>query len=171
MASAAAVLLTAFAHWELRTAHPTVDVRLFADRTFSVASGILGITFFALFGVLFGYTQYLQLVHGFSPFAAGLGALPFALSMAATAGTSDRSTARFGPRNTIAAGLAVMAAGLGGLSLVTVTTPFAVLALTMGAVGAGMGLVTVPAGTATVAAVPREKTPEKDKVSVSSHGA
>ncbi|MFD5193992.1 MFS transporter [Streptomyces sp. NPDC058357] len=163
-AGAAAVLLAAFARWELRTAHPMVDVRLFADRTFSVASGILGITFFALFGVLFGYTQYLQLVHGFSPFAAGLGALPFALAMAATAATSDRSTARFGPRNTIAAGLAVMAAGLGGLSLVTVGTPFAVLALTMGAVGAGMGLVMAPASTATVAAVPRQKSPMASSV-------
>lgn len=115
-AAGAALLLTAFTLWELRTAHPMVDVRLFADRTFSVAGGILGITFFALFGLLFGYTQYLQLVHGFSPFEAGLGALPFALSMAATAGTSDRTATRFGPRNTVAAGLAVMAAGLGGLS-------------------------------------------------------
>ncbi|MFI9329476.1 hypothetical protein ACIGZJ_18250 [Kitasatospora sp. NPDC052868] len=118
-AGAALALLTVFAHWELRTAHPMVDVRLFADRTFSAASAILGITFFALFGLLFGYTQYLQLVHGFSPFEAGLGALPFALSMAATAGTSDRSAARFGTRATVAAGLAVMAAvmaaGLGGL--------------------------------------------------------
>ncbi|MFD4906293.1 MFS transporter [Kitasatospora purpeofusca] len=163
-AAAAAVLLTAFTVWELRTAHPMVDVRLFADRTFSVAGGILGITFFALFGMLFGYTQYLQLVHGFSPFEAGLGALPFALSMAATAGTSDRTAARFGPRNTVAAGLAVMAAGLGALSLITVTTPYAVLALAMGVVGAGMGLVMAPASTATVAAVPREKAPMASSV-------
>ncbi|MFD8320452.1 MFS transporter [Kitasatospora purpeofusca] len=163
-AAAAAVLLTAFTLWELRTAHPMVDVRLFADRTFSVAGGILGITFFALFGMLFGYTQYLQLVHGFSPFEAGLGALPFALSMAATAGTSDRTAARFGPRNTVAAGLTVMAAGLGALSLITVTTPYAVLALAMGVVGAGMGLVMAPASTATVAAVPREKAPMASSV-------
>ncbi|CCH32266.1 MFS transporter [Actinosynnema sp. NPDC047251] len=163
-AGAAVVLLAAFVRWELRTAHPMVDVRLFADRAFSVAGGVLGITFFALFGVLFGYTQYLQLVHGFSPFEAGLGALPFALSMAATAGTSDRCTARFGPRTTIAAGLAGMAAGLGGLSLITVGTPFAVLALTMGVVGAGMGLVMAPASTVTVAAVPRVKSPMASSV-------
>ncbi|WP_082558957.1 MFS transporter [Kitasatospora sp. MBT66] len=163
-AAAAAVLLTAFTLWELRAAHPMVDVRLFADRTFSTAGGILGITFFALFGMLFGFTQYLQLVHGYSPFKAGLGALPFALSMAATAGTSDRTSARLGPWNTVANGLAVMATGLGALSLITVTTPYAVLALAMGVVGAGMGLVMAPASTLTVAAVPLEKSPMASSV-------
>ena len=41
------------------------------------------IIFFSLFGSLFALTQYLQLVHGYSPFSAGLRALPFALAMGA----------------------------------------------------------------------------------------
>ncbi|MFJ6138727.1 MFS transporter [Kitasatospora sp. NPDC092286] len=156
---AAVALLTAFTLWELRAPHPMVDMRMFANRTFSTACAVLAITFFALFGVLFVYTQYLQLVHGYSPLEAGLGALPFALSMAVAAGTSDRSAARFGHRHTIAAGLATMALGLAGLSLVTTGTPFALLSLTMGVVGAGMGLITAPASASIVAALPREKAP------------
>ncbi|WP_371477611.1 MFS transporter [Kitasatospora sp. NBC_00315] len=157
--AAAVLLLAAFARWELRTAHPMVDVRMFAVRTFTVAGIILAMTFFALSGLLFVLTQYLQLVHGYSPLKAGLGAVPFALAMAATAGTSALVTARIGTRNAIAGGLATMSLGLAGLSLAGVGTPYAVLSLAMAVIGAGMGLIMAPASTATVGALPREKAP------------
>ncbi|MEV4614691.1 MFS transporter [Kitasatospora sp. NPDC049258] len=158
-AAAAVLLLASFAGWELRAGQPMVDIRVFAVRAVSVAGGVLAVTFFALFGLLFVFTQYLQLVHGYSPLKAGLGALPFALAMAATAATSDRSTARIGTRRAIAAGLALMALGLSGVSLVRVGTPFALLAVAMAVVGAGMGLIMAPASAAAVAALPREKAP------------
>jgi len=47
---------------------------------FSAASGSITVTFFALFGSLFVFTQYLQLVHGYSPLSAGVRALPFAFA-------------------------------------------------------------------------------------------
>ncbi|GIG60043.1 MFS transporter [Longispora fulva] len=163
-AALAAVLLAAFTVWELFASQPMVDIRMFAHRAFSTASLVLAVTFFALFGALFVYTQYLQLVHGYSPLQAGLGALPFAVAMAATAGTSNLVVARFGTRYTITAGLAVMALGLGGLSLTTVDTPFALLAVTMGLTGAGMGLIMAPASESTVAALPREKAPSASAI-------
>ncbi len=49
------------------------------------------VIFFALFGSLFVLTQYLQLVHGYSPLSAGVRALPFALAMAAVSPLSPRS--------------------------------------------------------------------------------
>ncbi|WP_371495502.1 DHA2 family efflux MFS transporter permease subunit [Kitasatospora sp. NBC_00374] len=158
-ALAAAVLLAGFALWELRAAQPMVDIRMFAVRAVSVAGAVLAVTFFALFGLLFVFTQYLQLVHGYSPLGAGLGALPFALAMAATAATSDRTTARIGARSSIAGGLTLMALGLAGVSLVRVDTPFALLSVAMAVVGAGMGLIMAPASAAAVAALPREKAP------------
>ncbi|MER5865261.1 MFS transporter [Kitasatospora sp. NPDC002040] len=158
-AAVAAVLLAGFAAWELTTAQPMVDLRMFAVRAVAASGATLAVTFFALFGLLFVYTQYLQLVHGYSPLKAGLGALPFALAMAATAATSDRSTARFGARRAVAGGLALMALGLAGVSLVRVDTPFALLSVGMAVVGAGMGLIMAPASAAAVAALPREKAP------------
>lgn len=158
-AGAAGVLLAAFTLWELRTAQPMVDLRMFARRTFTVASVLLAVTFFALFGLLFVYTQYLQLVHAFSPLKAGSGALPFAVAMALAAGTSDRVVARLGTRCTIAAGLTVMAVGLACMSLVTVNTAFVPLALLMAVIGGGMGLIMAPSSTASMAALPREKSP------------
>ena len=163
-AGAAVLLLAAFSWWELRAAHPMVDVRMFAVRTFSLAGVVLAVTFFALFGLLFVFTQYLQLVHGYSPLKAGLGAVPFAVAMAATAATSDLVTARLGTRYTIAGGLAVMSLGLAGISLVGVGTPYLVIALTMAVVGAGMGLIMAPASAATVGALPREKAPTASSI-------
>lgn len=162
--AAAVLLLAAFALWELRAEHPMVDMRIFAVRTFTVAGAILGVTFFALSGLLFVLTQYLQLVHGYSPLKAGLGAVPFALAMAATAGTSALVTARVGTRAAVAGGLTTMSLGLAGLSLADVGTPYAVLSLGMALVGAGMGLVMAPASTATVGVLPRDKAPTASSI-------
>lgn len=158
-AGAAAALLVAFVWWELRAAQPMVDLRMFKRRTFTVTGALLAVTFFALFGLLFVYTQYLQLVHAYSPLKAGSGALPFAVAMALAASTSDRVVTRLGARHTIAAGLATMAFGLGCMSFATTTTAFFPLALIMAVIGAGMGLIMAPASTASLAALPREKAP------------
>jgi EmrB/QacA subfamily drug resistance transporter len=80
--AAAALVLAAFAAWEMHTPSPMLDVRLFANRRFSAASGAIALAFFSLFGVLFFTTQYLQSVHGFSPLEAGLWSLPVAGGLA-----------------------------------------------------------------------------------------
>jgi hypothetical protein len=58
----AVVILAGFGWWELRSAHPMLQLRLFRDRRFSAASATIALAFFALFGALFFLTQYLQLV-------------------------------------------------------------------------------------------------------------
>ncbi|HKT04780.1 MAG TPA: DHA2 family efflux MFS transporter permease subunit, partial [Rugosimonospora sp.] len=156
-AGAAGALLALFVAWQLRARYPMIDVRVFARRGFAVAAGSLGVTFFALFGALFLFSQYLQLVHGYSALRAGLGAMPFAVAMAATAATSSLVAARLGTRVTVALGLAVMGGALVTLSLATVDTRFPVLAAILGTMGAGMGLVMAPSSEFTMGAVPRER--------------
>jgi EmrB/QacA subfamily drug resistance transporter len=73
----AVVALVGFVVWERRSPAPMLDVRVFANRAFSAASGSIAVVFFALFGSLFALTQYLQLVHGYSTLAAGVRALPW----------------------------------------------------------------------------------------------
>ena len=75
MAEAAAglVAIAAFIWWELRTPHPLIDLRVFASRAFSASAAAVTIIFFALFGSLFVLTQYLQLVHGYSPLSPASG--------------------------------------------------------------------------------------------------
>ena len=156
-AGAGLLLVAVFVAWELRAREPMIDVRDFARHGFAVAAGSLGITFFALFGALFVFTQYLQMVHGFSPLKAGLGALPFALTLAATSAASAAISSRLGSRYTVAAGLGTVALGLVALSQATVGTPYPLLAIVMGFIGGGMGLVMAPASTVTISSVPQER--------------
>jgi EmrB/QacA subfamily drug resistance transporter len=152
--AAFAVLTAAFIGWELRRDEPMVQVRLFANRGFVIAAVALSITFFALFGALFVMSQYLQLVHGYSTLKAGLGAMPFAVAMAATSGTSNLFTAKLGTRGTLTLGLVLVAAGLGAFSTITVTSPFVVVAVLIAVVGAGMGMMMAPASLQITASVP-----------------
>ncbi len=143
-----------FAWWELRIAHPLIDLRIFASRAFSTAAASVTVIFFALFGSLFVLTQYLQLVHGYSPLSAGLRALPFALAVGAVSPLSPILAKRLGTRVIIPAGMALMGLGLLDLSTAGVHTAYPALALAVAIMGAGMGLVMAPASTTIMTTVP-----------------
>jgi EmrB/QacA subfamily drug resistance transporter len=146
--------LGVFAWWELRIEHPLVDLRIFASRAFSAAAASVTVVFFALFGSLFVLTQYLQLVHGYSPLSAGLRALPFALAMAAMSPLSPILATHFGTRLVIPAGMALMGLGLLDLSTAGVHTSYPPIALAVAIMGAGMGMVMAPASTIIMTTVP-----------------
>ena len=143
-----------FAWWELHIEHPLIDLRIFASRAFSTAAASVTVIFFALFGSLFVLTQYLQLVHGYSPLSAGLRALPFALAVGAMSPLSPILAKRFGTRVIIPAGMALMGLGLLDLSTAGVHTAYPPLALAVAIMGAGMGLVMAPASTTIMTTVP-----------------
>jgi EmrB/QacA subfamily drug resistance transporter len=149
-----AALVAAFVYRELHVASPLIDVRVFRHRAFSAASGAIGLTFLALFGSLFALTQYLQLVHGYSPLSAGVRALPFAVAVMACAPMSSRLVARLGIRAVIPAGLALMGGGLLLLTQATPTTSYTFLAVGVAIMGAGMGLVMAPAGESIMSVLP-----------------
>ncbi|HTT50912.1 MAG TPA: MFS transporter [Streptosporangiaceae bacterium] len=153
-AAAGLALLGGFAWWELRIPQPLIDLRVFTSRAFSAAAGSVTVIFFALFGSLFVLTQYLQLVHGYSPLSAGLRALPFALAMAAVSPVSPVLAQRLGARVIIPAGIAMMGGGLLDLSTAHVHTGYPPLAVAVAIMGAGMGLVMAPASTTIMTTVP-----------------
>ncbi|MYW04653.1 MFS transporter [Streptomyces sp. SID3343] len=157
--AAFAVLGAVFIGWELRRDEPMVRIPLFANRGFVVAAVSLGITFFVLFGTLFVLSQYFQLVHGYSPFKAGLGAMPFAFAMATMSALSALLTGRLGVRGMLTVGLGLIAAGLAVLALTTTPdTPFAAIAGEMALIGGGMGMMMAPAGMEVTASVPLRHT-------------
>lgn len=63
---------------------PLLDVTLFTNRAFRMALAVLLIGLAGVGGTMYLVTQYLQLVEGLSPFAAGLWMGPPALAMFAT---------------------------------------------------------------------------------------
>jgi EmrB/QacA subfamily drug resistance transporter len=146
--------LGVFVWWELRIEHPLIDLRVFAVRAFSTAAASVTVIFFALFGSLFVLTQYLQLVHGYSPLSAGVRALPFAFAMAAASPLSPVLAKRLGARVVIPAGMALMGLGLLDLSTAGVHTAYLPIAIAVAVMGAGMGLVMAPASTIIMTTVP-----------------
>jgi EmrB/QacA subfamily drug resistance transporter len=152
--AAALAGLGLFTWWELRIPNPLIDLRIFAVRAFSAAAASVTVIFFALFGSLFVLTQYLQLVHGYSPLSAGVRALPFAIAMAAVSPVSTILAGRLGSRVVIPAGIAAMGAGLLDLSTAGVHTSYPPLAVAVAIMGAGMGLVMAPASTTIMTTVP-----------------
>ena len=105
-----------FARRQLRLADPMVDLRLFRIRAFnaSLATNLLGV--FIVVGYFLFVAQYLQLVLGLSPLAAGLWSLPSAFGFIIGSNLAPRILRRVRPAFVIGAGLGLATIGLGALT-------------------------------------------------------
>ncbi len=153
----AAVALVAFVAWQRRVDAPLLDVRLFADARFTAASGAIAVLFFALFGFLFMSTQYLQLVLGYSPSAAGVRVLPYAAAMIVLAPLSSLLVARLGTKRVVTAGMALFSVGLVVAATVGTSTGYGRLVVAMLFMGAGMGLAGAPATESIMGSLPADR--------------
>lgn len=75
-AAVGTVATALFVRRQLRREHPMLDMRLFANSTFSGAVAVNLLSVFSLVGFLFFVAQHLQLVAGQSPMQAGVSLLP-----------------------------------------------------------------------------------------------
>jgi EmrB/QacA subfamily drug resistance transporter len=155
--AAAVIALAAFALWEMRTAHPMLDVRLFRNPRFSAASGAVTLSFFAMFGAIFFLTQYLQLVLGFSPFEAGLRVLPVAAGIMVASPLSARLAAGVGAKAVVAAGLALIGSGLLVMTGFEVDSGYGIIAISYVMLGMGIGLAMTPATDSIMGSLPLAK--------------
>ena len=103
----------AFVAWERHIDHPMLPLRFFANRRYSAAIASLALVLFALLGLFFLVTQYLQFCLGFSPLKTGLGLAPIALVLLVAAPSSVALARRFGTKPVVAGGLTLIAVGLG----------------------------------------------------------
>jgi EmrB/QacA subfamily drug resistance transporter len=154
----AALLTGAFGLIEWRSAEPMLDLRLLRSRAFS---GLLlaGLALnFAAFAYLTYTSIWLQSVLRMTPIQAGLASLPLSLTAFAVAGASGRALHGARPGRVIGAGLIII--GLGGLAsmvLVHGAARWPQLVAGLAVVGVGVGLVSPILGSATMAAVPRDR--------------
>ena len=153
----AAVALALFAIWELRARYPMLDLNLFRDRRFSIASGGMTLTFFAMFGTFFLVAQYFQLVLGYSPLESGLLQLPMAFIMMLMAPQVPRAVAKFGAHRVVPVGLGFVAIGLGVFGLADVDSPLWLIYCSMVALAMGMALTMTPLTTLIMSSVPLGK--------------
>jgi EmrB/QacA subfamily drug resistance transporter len=148
-------VLAAFVVWERFSAHPMLHLGFFRSRAFGAAIPAVATVNFGLYGALFVLTQFLQFSLGLSPLAAGVRVLPAAVAVVVIAPLSAVGVRLFGPKLTMAAGLAVIATGLWLVSGVTVSTGYGGIVAGMILLGAGAGLALPTASGSVVGSVPR----------------
>jgi EmrB/QacA subfamily drug resistance transporter len=147
-------LLVAFGVWDGQQQEPLLDLRLFTNRTFSSALGAVTAVFFAMFGVSYLLSQYIQFIQGVGVFGVGLRFIPMAVGTLVSSNLSARLTSRFGLRLVMVLGMALVSAGLAVFESVSVVSGFTPVGLAFGLIGTGMGLVIGPASTAIINTLP-----------------
>jgi EmrB/QacA subfamily drug resistance transporter len=150
----AAVLLTTFVMIELRRESPMLPLSFFGNKTFSAAIGTAVAVFFALFGMTFFMSLYLQNVLGYDPVATGIRMVPFTVMILLIAPISGRLSDRYGSRWFMAGGTALLAAGLAMALRMQVGSGYASVILPgMLMMGAGMALTMSPLTSAVMGSV------------------
>jgi DHA2 family multidrug resistance protein-like MFS transporter len=153
-----AVLLAAFAAWQLRRPDPMLDVRLFRNPRFTAASGAIALAFFGLFGFIFMITQYFQVVRGYNSLHAGVATLPFAIVTGACSPAAIALMKRLGTKVIVTAGLGLMSAGFLVAAGTAVDSAFwGRIIVAMILMAAGLALTTSPATEAIMGSLPAAK--------------
>jgi EmrB/QacA subfamily drug resistance transporter len=150
-------VIAAFAWYESRIAHPSLDVRLFRDPRLSSAAGAIALSFFALAGAFFFTSFYLQNVRGYSPLQSGLLTIPLAAGQLLCAPRSARLVRRYGAKAVCATGLLLVAVAMIGYHSLGTATPIWVLEVTFFVQGAGMGSIMPPATESVMSVIPRDR--------------
>lgn len=135
-----AVVLAIFIAWDLRHPSPFVDLRNFRSRAFTWATMAFVMTGFALFGVMFILTPFIQIVLGNDAQATGIKLLPLIGGVIAGAGAGNRLAARFSARVAVTVGLLIAAAGLVIFGQVGVSTGYGLVAAALAVIGIGVGV-------------------------------
>lgn len=150
-------ILAAFVLWEMRSASPMLDVRLFKNKNFSVSSLSMMLVFLTMFGFFFVVSQLFQLVLGYGPFESGLRMLPIMPLMVIAAPLSASFVPKFGARYVVGGGMMLTAIGVAILSTLDAGSGYGHVLGGMIPMAIGMGLTMSPLTELIMSSVPRDK--------------
>jgi EmrB/QacA subfamily drug resistance transporter len=136
-----AALAGLFLFIETRASEPILPLKLFHNRTFTLANLAGFAVGFGMFGGIIYIPLYLQIVKGASPTESGLLMLPMMAGIIVTSIICGAATARLGHYKWFPVfGIAILSAGLIMFSLLEVTTPLWHAFIYMVVVGIGLGM-------------------------------
>jgi DHA2 family multidrug resistance protein-like MFS transporter len=135
-----AVIVALFIVWDLRHPAPFVDLRNFRNRGFTWATMAFVMSGFALFGVMFILTPYIQIVLGNDAQATGIKLLPLIAGVIAGAGIGNVLASRLGARVGVTFGFLVTAAGLLIFSRISADTGYGLVGTALAVIGLGIGI-------------------------------
>ena len=141
------LLCALFVGRSLTALEPLMDLRLFRDRTFSLATIGIFLTGATLYGTMVLLPLYYQIDRGDAAWKAGLMMAPQGIGAALVMRFAGSLADRHGPRYVAAGGMALLALGTYFYTLVGASTSFVFLgvALVVRGFGLGFGLMSVVA--------------------------
>jgi EmrB/QacA subfamily drug resistance transporter len=152
------LLILAFVVWQLRTRAPLVDLNLFKNRRFSLGTLAFTVVGFAMTGVMFVLTPYLQVVQGNDAQGTGLRLLPMIGAMMVGAVSTDWLAKRVGSKVMIASGFAGTAVAMFLLSRVGADSGYGLVALALGVMGISIAFAMIPSLDAILGTLPAGET-------------
>jgi EmrB/QacA subfamily drug resistance transporter len=153
----AAVLGAAFAWRETHSDAPMLDLSLFRNARFTAGAGAIALTFFAMFGVIFGLTQYLQFVLGKSALEAGALMVTLAVGIPVGARISLKAGQHAGTNRVIGGALVGLTLVLLSITRWTPATDTWLVSATLFVLAICLANVMAPATSAVMGAVPEAK--------------
>ena len=152
-----AFIITTFIVWERRSDHPMLPIKFFRKRRYSVAIASLALLLFALLGMFFLMTQFLQFALGYSPLQTGLAIGPLAAVLLVVAPLSVVASRRWGTKLVVSAGLLLASLALGLLSGTTITDRYVDLLPWFLLLGVGFALAMAPSTESIMGSLPKEE--------------
>ncbi len=146
-----------FLRRQRRLPTPLIDIHLFGIPAFAGAVAANGIAIFALAGLLFFFSQYLQLVRGLSPLIAGLVELPATIMSVLVALVAVAIVKRLGAGRSIASGLMLAGPAMALIGLAAGLPGYGWLLTGISLAGLGIGLAMTLSTDAIVSAAPVER--------------
>lgn len=136
-----AVLALVFLAVETRASEPIIPLRLFRNRTISLASLASLFVGTALFSGTVFFSQYFQLARGDSPTRSGVMTIPFIAGLFAASVVSGRIITRTGKwKGWLLSGGVLLTAGLALLGMLRSDSPYLFVAVCMALMGLGVGM-------------------------------
>lgn len=149
-------LLLGFVLQELHTPEPTLELRMFRNRTFSMAFGITFLVVAAQYARLVFIPLDLEGLRDYTALTVGLMLAPAGLSTAVAMTIGGRLADRVGSRLPLIVGTSMMAVALFAVSRIGLTTPLWLISGLLMFQGFGMGLHAAPATVAAMDTLPPE---------------
>lgn len=131
----------AFLVLEARGERPMLPLGLFRSGTFSATSAIGLLVNIAFYGLIFVFSLFFQRAQHLSALQTGLAFAPMTAAVMAANVLAGRLTGALGPRQVIAIGAGLMAAGAAALLGASVNNSYPALVAQLVAVGFGLGLI------------------------------
>ena len=139
------ILMAIFAWWSFRPEHPLIDLRLFGNRNFTIASLTMFLFGGAFFGGLLLVPTYLQQVRGEDTLTAGLLLAPQGLGAMVTMPLAGYLADKYPVGRIVPIGLAIITGGMFALTQITHETSYwGYLIPVLFVMGLGMGMTMMP---------------------------